>query len=168
MSAVTVNPSLVVHPALAAISPLTGVLASRRPLWTPDELGRLTAVLVEIAGETLRGVAEHHAEHRWWTRLALTEEVEVWLLGWSDRQGTRLHGHGGAAGAYTVLDGALAENFRDGPGPLRRGTVAAGAASAFGPDRVHVVANPGPGNATSVHAYSPPLLPLNYLSADDR
>ena len=57
--------------------------------------------------------------------------------------------------------------------PDRAGRTRGGAAAregefrcAFGTDRVHVVANPALGNATSVHAYSPPLLPLNYLNAD--
>src|SRR2546428_9912044 len=138
MSTAAVNSSLVVHPALAAVSPLVRALAARRPLWTPTELGQLTALLVDIAGQTLRGIAQHHAEHRWWARLALTEEVEAWLLGWSPHQGTRSHDHRGAAGAYTALDGTLAETFRDGAGPLRCSTVAAGATSAFGTDRVHV------------------------------
>jgi hypothetical protein len=32
----------------------------------------------------------------------------------------------------------------------------------FGPDHAHVLGNRGPGPATSVHAYSPPGLPLRF------
>jgi predicted metal-dependent enzyme (double-stranded beta helix superfamily) len=102
----------------------------------------------------------HDPVERWYRHLALTEHVEVWLLTWTPGQATRPHDHGGASGSYTVLDGVLTETWRDGPGPTHRAVRPHGTGSAFGPDRVHVVANQGSRNATSVHAYSPPLLPL--------
>jgi hypothetical protein len=148
------------HPSLGAVAPLDGALAFRRPVWTPDELGRLTELLVRSAPGTLRRLAQHDPDRRWYGRLALTEQVEVWLIGWAVGQGTRPHDHGGASGAFTVLQGRLAETYRDGAGPLRRDVVGPRAGSVFGPHRLHVVANPGPADATSVHAYSPPLLPL--------
>jgi hypothetical protein len=153
------------HPVLAAVSPLAGALAGRRPLWTPAELARLTDLLVRTGPGTLRTISRHDPVHRWYERLALTDQVEVWLIGWWPGQGTRPHDHGGASGAFTVLDGRLAETYRDGPTPLRRTVVAAGAGSAFGPERLHVVQNPGVAVATSVHAYSPPLLPLGEVDA---
>ncbi len=54
----------------------------------------------------------------------------------------------------------LTETWRDGAGPTHRAVRPHRTGSAFGSDRVHVVANQGSRNATSVHAYSPPLLPL--------
>jgi Cysteine dioxygenase type I len=148
------------HPALAAVAPLAGALAPRRPLWTPGELARLTDLLVRTAPGTLRRLAGHDPRQRWYGRLALTEQVEVWLIGWAPGQGTRPHDHGGASGAFTVLDGRLAETYRDGGAPLRRAVVGPLQGSAFGPERLHLVANGGAVNATSVQAYSPPLLPL--------
>jgi predicted metal-dependent enzyme (double-stranded beta helix superfamily) len=148
------------HPAVAAVAPLAAALAPRRPLWTPAELAQLTDLLVRSAPGTLSRLARHDPEQRWYGRLALTEQVEVWLIGWAPGQGTRPHDHGGASGAFTVLAGRLAETYRDGAAPLRRAVVGAPHGSAFGPERLHVVANPGPADATSVHAYSPPLLPL--------
>jgi hypothetical protein len=59
-----------------------------------------------------------------------------------------------------VLDGELTETWRDGPVRSRRATRSPGLGSAFGPDRVHRVTNDSLEDATSVHAYSPPLLPL--------
>jgi hypothetical protein len=158
----TGNPPAVpyLHQALASVAPLAGALAPRRPLWTPDELARLTELLVRTAPGTLRRIARHDPAQRWYARLALTEQVEVWLIGWSPGQGTRAHNHGGAAGAFTVLAGGLTETYRDGAGPVHRTLIDARGGSAFGPDRLHLVENPGRVDATSVHAYSPPLLPL--------
>lgn len=65
-----------------------------------------------------------------------------------------------ASGAFTVLRGELTGTWRDGPVRARRATRARGTGSAFGSERVHVVANAGTADAVSVHAYSPPLLPL--------
>jgi predicted metal-dependent enzyme (double-stranded beta helix superfamily) len=148
------------HPGLAAVAPLAGALAPRRPLWMADELARLTDLLVRTAPSTLRRLAGHDPDQRWYGRLALTEQVEIWLIGWAPGQGTRPHDHGGASGAFTVLDGRLSETYRDGAAPLRRAVVGPPHGSAFGPERLHVVTNLGLVNATSVHAYSPPLLPL--------
>jgi hypothetical protein len=152
--------STFVHPSLAEVLPLAGALASRRPRWSTRELLRLTELIGRGAPGTLRLIARHDPAHRWYARLALTDDVEVWLLGWTPKQATRPHDHGGASGAFVVVDGMLTESYRDGPVRSRRTLLTAGRGSAFGPERVHLVANPGPGNATSVHAYSPPLLPL--------
>jgi len=156
-----------VHPSLAAVLPLAGALAPRQPRWRPRELLRLAELVVRGAPGTLRLIAEHDPRRRWYARLALTDEVEVWLLGWAPEQGTRPHDHGGASGAFIVLDGALTETYRDGPVRSRRVVLAAGGRSAFGPQRVHLVENRGPGNATSVHVYSPPLLPVGERASLD-
>jgi predicted metal-dependent enzyme (double-stranded beta helix superfamily) len=150
------TPTLYVHPALLPVaSAVTG-----RGDWPVGDLARLTRLLTADVAAGLRAAAVHDPAERWYLRLALTEHVEVWLLTWTPGQATRPHDHGGAAGSYTVLDGVLTETWRDGPGPTHRAVRPQGTGSAFGPDRVHVVANRGSRNATSVHAYSPPLLPL--------
>jgi hypothetical protein len=155
------------HPALVPVRSFSAALAPRRPDWTPRGRLRLVELITRGAPDALRSIARHDPVHRWYTRLALTDEVEVWLLGWTPVQGTRPHDHGGASGAFTVLDGALAETHRDGPVRSRRVLLPAGGRSAFGPERVHLVHNPGPGDATSVHAYSRPLLPLGERSSVD-
>lgn len=152
----TTTSTLYVHPALM---PLAAAVTGRGD-WPVGDLARLTRLLSADLGEPLRRAAVHDPAERWYLRLALTGSVEVWLLTWTPGQHTRPHDHGGAAGSYTVLDGELTETWRDGAGPTHRGVRGRGAASAFGPERVHVVANRGTLDATSVHAYSPPLLPL--------
>lgn len=147
------------HPSLAAVRPLGTALAPR-PEWSVADLSRLSRLLATGAAGELHRAARFDPVSRWYLRLALTEQVEVWLLTWTPGQRTRPHDHGGASGAYTVLGGELTETWRDGPVRSRRATRGRGQGSAFGPERVHVVANDGAANAISVHAYSPPLLPL--------
>lgn len=149
--------TLYLHPAVMPVaSAVTG-----RGDWSAGDLSRLTRLLVADLPAELRREAVHDPAERWYLRLALTEAVEVWLLTWTPGQHTRPHDHGGASGSYSVLDGAVTETWRDGDGPSRRAVRTAGANAAFGASRVHVVANRGTLNATTVHAYSPPQLALN-------
>jgi hypothetical protein len=47
---------------------------------------------------------------RWYHRLAVADDHEVWLLTWLPGQGTELHDHGGSAGAFHVVSGTLTED----------------------------------------------------------
>src|SRR4051812_29322711 len=47
---------------------------------------------------------------RWYHRLAVAEDHEVWLLTWLPGQGTELHDHGGSAGGFHVFGGTLTED----------------------------------------------------------
>jgi hypothetical protein len=147
---------------------LADLLAPRRPLWTPAELrGLTTAVAVELTAPLL-DILRFASPERWWARLALTAEVELWLLSWLPGQGTGPHDHGGASGAFTVLTGDLAETYRYPSGPIRNMLHGTGTAVGFGSGRAHQVRNLGPTRAASVHAYSPPLVPTReYVSLRD-
>jgi predicted metal-dependent enzyme (double-stranded beta helix superfamily) len=115
-------------------------------------------------------VAAHPAPRpfqRWYTRLLGADRVEVWLLVWTPGQQVPAHDHGGAAGVFIVVDGALVEDQLD-PDTWtgrRRTTFPAGSRTHFGPDHAHILGNRGVQPATSVHAYSPPGLPLRFRSA---
>ena len=137
---------------------LEELLAPRGPLWTPDALRRLTAAVTSSFHGHLLEVLRFASPQRWWARLALTEEVELWLLSWLPGQSTAPHDHGGAAGAFTVLLGELAETYRYPSGPIRSQLHVSGSAVGFGAGRAHQVRNLGPRRAASVHAYSPPLV----------
>ena len=145
------------HPAVAGVRALAGVLAPRGQ-WSERDLARLTRQFVTRAAEPLYLAARFDADDRWHLPLALTDEVEVWLLTWTPWQGTGSHDHGGAAGAYTVLHGELTETWTDRRGRTRRSVRPAGSSTSYGPDRVHSVQNRGTLEAISVHAYSPPRL----------
>ncbi|MFG3558472.1 cysteine dioxygenase [Micromonospora sp. NPDC047557] len=93
---------------------------------------------------------------RWYARLATADDHEVWALSWLPGQGTDLHDHGGSAGAFRVVAGALTEETVS-RAALRPRLLPAGAARRFGPRHVHRVTNRGPVPAVSVHVYRPAL-----------
>lgn len=141
------------------------LLSPDRARWSPRQLRELTSMVVSVLPSHLHTMLRFDEDQRWWTRLALTEGVELWLLSWTPGQGTRPHDHGGAAGSFAVLLGEITEDHRYPGGAIRTARHKAGASVAFGPGRAHVMHNTGRSNAASVHAYSPPLLPVrNYAS----
>lgn len=156
-----------IHPQLSgALTP--ELLEPSRLLWTSSGLAALTGhVARELAGP-LRNILHFDVEQRWWARLALTDGVELWLLSWLPGQQTRPHDHGGASGAFSVLQGVVSEEYRYPGGPIRTRTHGTGTGIGFGAGRAHQVTGAGAGPAASVHAYSPPLVPTReYASLAD-
>jgi mannose-6-phosphate isomerase-like protein (cupin superfamily) len=97
---------------------------------------------------------------RWYHRIFRAHDHEAWLLTWLPGQGTDLHDHGGAAGAFVVLRGELTEETVAG-GALRarltERVLPAGRHRAFGARHVHRVRNAGQEPAVSLHVYAPAL-----------
>lgn len=117
-----------------------------------------------------RPLVRFDADERWYTRLAVTDDHEVWLLSWLPGQRTGIHDHGGSAGAFAVAQGVLREDTVDGlPGgdPAgRRVAVSsayheAGAVRPFDSRHVHEIVNDGTMPAVSVHVYAPALDSMN-------
>ncbi len=95
---------------------------------------------------------------RWFHRLALSADYEIWLLTWLPGQHTGFHDHGDAAGAFAVAQGELRETLAQaGRRRVRHRTAAAGSVTSFGERHLHDVSNVAADPAVSVHAYSPPL-----------
>ena len=105
------------------------------------------------------------ADGRWYQRLHVDNEHEVWLISWLPGQATGFHDHGDANGAFAVALGRLAEHQIAGAR-----TVEAGHVRGFGPGYVHDVRNESTAPAVSVHVYSPPLTAMRRydLDADGR
>ena len=103
------------------------------------------------------------AEGRWYERIHIDGNCEVWLISWLPGQATGFHDHGGSAGSFCVVWGTL-EEHRAGTSarlqPVTAGSVAAGQVRSFGPEFVHDVRNTSQAVAVSVHAYSPPLVQM--------
>ena len=131
---------------------------------------RETAALVrELAADPSwwRTRVRHDPEERWHRRLLWTPHVEVYLLGWTTDQDTRLHDHGGSVGAFAVTEGRLFEDRgRAGSTRLRTVTHETGAVVRFDAAHVHNLGNRGPAPATSIHAYSPPLPFMRFYEPD--
>ena len=108
---------------------------------------------------------------RWYHRLAVADDHEVWLLTWLPGQGTDLHDHGGSSGAFLVVGGSLTEETvaseemvttEEMVATARSPRVTArelgeGAGRRFGPRHIHRVTNRSTRPATSIHVYGPAL-----------
>lgn len=124
---------------------------------SPLKLARLVSTIASQPGWWLPAVRFDPAR-RWFARLELTTDLEVWLLSWLPGQGTGFHDHGTAAGAFAVAQGELTERTVPAGRATAAGRVfAAGQTRPFGPAHVHDVVNTSAAPAVSVHAYSPPL-----------
>ena len=140
-----------------------GQRRSGRARLTPERLsqarlGQIVTALAARAGGW-GDVVRFEAGRRWYQRLELADDHEVWLLSWLPGQSTGFHDHGRAAGAFAVAQGqvrertvALGHTQR-----VRNLTVTRGSVRAFGPHYVHDVVNEFAEPAITVHAYSPPL-----------
>lgn len=146
------------HPGLDS-SLLRHLIHPDRALWTPRELRDVTRSVTEELTTDLLKVLQYNQSQRWWLRIGLTVGVELWLLSWTPGQQTAPHDHNGAAGSFSMLTGALHEDYRYPGGPIRAAEYQVGAGIGFGGGRAHQVRNDRDRNAASVHAYSPPLLP---------
>lgn len=96
-------------------------------------------------------------------RIKVTDDFEVWLLGWLPGQGTDLHDHGGLStpcpAGFAVAQGELTQyTVQPGEPPrLRSETVPAGTAATVDVTAVHAVVNHTDVPAVSVHVYAPRL-----------
>jgi predicted metal-dependent enzyme (double-stranded beta helix superfamily) len=140
-------------------SSLSSLVRSRGPLWTPPELRDLVTTVGEAHRAELLSQVRFASPQRWWARLALTEEVEVWLLSWLPGQHTAPHDHGGASGAFSVVLGSMSETYRYPGADVRQRTHDLDSSIGFGAGRAHQMWNTSSAPAATVHAYSPPLVP---------
>jgi len=141
---------------------------------TPGPLspGQLAAEVQRLTSSPAEWVARVRLdpEGRWYERIHMTDDFEVWLISWLPGQSTGFHDHGVSAGAFGVVWGALDESVatRRGAAPQVANRVTPGDVRAFGPHYVHDVQNASTGSvAVSVHAYSPPLSEMTRYKVTD-
>ena len=134
------------------------ILASRAaPALSPARLAQIVGAMAAQPGRW-SDVLRFDAGRRWYHRLQLADDYEVWLLTWLPGQSTGFHDHGIAVGAFAVARGRVSERTMAAGGhQVRHRTVPAGAIRSFGSRHVHDVVNVFGEPAVSVHAYSPPL-----------
>jgi hypothetical protein len=124
--------------------------------------------LVTLASRAARAITESASGltappgQRWYSRLQLRRDYDLWLIVWGSEAGVALHDHGGSAGALSVVSGILTEQRAgedSGPGDL----LLAGESRGFGSGTQHAVKNSGIQSAVSVHAYAPALTTMNFF-----
>jgi predicted metal-dependent enzyme (double-stranded beta helix superfamily) len=143
-------------PAIATAATAGGRTCAGRAGLRPAQLGQLVRRVA--SGDQWLDLVMFSTQERWFTRLELTEDYEIWLLSWLPGQGTGLHDHGEAAGAFAVAQGDLQETLaKPGSRLLRSRPAGRGTVRSFGRRHLHDMANVSASPAISVHAYSPPL-----------
>jgi predicted metal-dependent enzyme (double-stranded beta helix superfamily) len=124
---------------------------------SPARLGQIVREIA-AAEQSWRPIVHFSAERRWYRRLVLADDHEIWLLSWLPGQHTGFHDHGEARGAFAVAQGELRETLaRPGRNRVRNRCAPAGSVTTFGARHLHNVSNATAVPAISVHAYSPPL-----------
>ena len=129
--------------------------------------GGPTSLAMNLAAhpERWRPLVDYRTDTRWYRLLERTEQHEVWLLSWLPGQGTDLHDHGSASGAFAVAAGTLTERVvaaKPGRAPVEvTRSLAVGQSRVFGPHYIHQVRNTGTVPAVSVHVYTPGLTVMN-------
>ena len=116
-------------------------------------VGDLREVVSSVASQVdlWRPRVRHQLYRRFYERLTLADDHEVWLICWDVGQMTLLHDHGSSAGAFIVVEGSLLEDHgRVGEGRLHQRRIPRGRIRSFGPSYVHNLTNPGPGLVTSI------------------
>jgi quercetin dioxygenase-like cupin family protein len=97
-------------------------------------------------------VSERYSE-----RLALTADMEIWLIHWEDGHDTGFHDHDRSGGSVMVVSGAVREDRLVVGGPPTTRIVRAGESFSFEPSDIHRVVHLEGSPAVTIHAYSPPL-----------
>ena len=120
---------------------------------------QLQQFLYELAASPERW--QHHVRHasdeRVYEQIWDDEEVNAWVICWSEDQDTGFHDHDDSAAAILVIDGRVREErLRLDASPDAR-EYEPRATLFVPPTAIHRVLHAGDGPATTLHAYSPPL-----------
>jgi rhodanese-related sulfurtransferase len=149
------------RPVQEAESALTVATSLSRPVSrTPEDLANIVSAFALSDGWMDK--VRLRAEQRWYERLYLAADYDIWAISWLPGQSTGYHDHGASSGAFVVVTGIL-EEHRAGE-PTR--VVHPSKPRAFGPDYAHDVRNGSLAPAVTIHAYSPPLSDMNEYEWD--
>jgi hypothetical protein len=107
--------------------------------------------------ELWQHLVRHEDEIRVYEQIWDDDEVNAWLICWSEDQDTGFHDHDESAAAIRVLDGHVREDrLRLASEPDSR-LIGPGTTFSVPPTAIHRVLHAGDRPAVSIHAYSPPL-----------
>jgi len=145
-------------------TPSPALSPGRLPFLSPGACAAVADTLAAASHRWLRLVETDTPDGRWFERIRLDERYDAWLLGWAPGHELDFHDHGGSAGAFHVVRGALLERHtarHSADDPCDR-VLLARSTTSFGSDHVHSVSAAGRAPALSIHVYSPPLLAMTH------
>jgi predicted metal-dependent enzyme (double-stranded beta helix superfamily) len=128
----------------------------------------LRALVSRIATEpeTWRGLVNHDTPERHFEQLWRDEQVDVWVITWTNGNDTGFHDHDVSGGAVAVVEGELIEERLVMGGAPRRLHHRAGETFDFDASHVHRMLQDSDAPAVSIHAYSPPLWRMGAYSVE--
>jgi mannose-6-phosphate isomerase-like protein (cupin superfamily) len=85
------------------------------------------------------------------------DEVNAWVICWSEDQDTGFHDHDESAAAIAVISGQVREDRLCLGGPPRGRIIGPDTTFTVPREAIHRVLHAGTGPAITIHAYSPPL-----------
>ena len=120
------------------------------------ELERFAA---ELAADPERWehLVRHTDDVRVYEQIWDDEDVNAWVICWSEDQDTGFHDHDESGAAIAVVSGRVREDRLTLTGAPISKEIGAGATFTVPPVAIHRVLHAGNGPAVTIHAYSPPL-----------
>jgi mannose-6-phosphate isomerase-like protein (cupin superfamily) len=107
--------------------------------------------------ELWQHAVRHASDVRVYEQIWNDEDVNAWVICWSEDQDTGFHDHDDSSAAIAVIDGQVREDrLRLGDTP-RSQTFGPGQVFTVPAVAIHRVLHAGHGPAVTIHAYSPPL-----------
>ncbi|HEY3725611.1 MAG TPA: cysteine dioxygenase family protein [Solirubrobacteraceae bacterium] len=123
---------------------------------TTEQLERFAAGLA-ASPERWSHLVRHADDMRVYEQIWDDEDVNAWVICWSEDQDTGFHDHDDSAAAITVVSGHVREDRLTLGAQPRSREQGAGTTFTVPPVAIHRVVHTGHGPAVTIHAYSPPL-----------
>jgi quercetin dioxygenase-like cupin family protein len=123
----------------------------------PAELERFVADLAG-APEHWQHAVRHAGDVRVYEPIWADDEVNAWVICWSEDQDTGFHDHDESAAAIAVISGQVREDRLRLGGPPRTRILTTGSIFTVPSVAIHRVLHDGEAPAVTLHAYSPPLV----------
>ena len=118
---------------------------------------RRFATSLATSGDLWGHLVQHRRDARLYEQIWDTDDVNAWLICWSEDQDTGFHDHDDSAAAIRVIEGQVREErLRLGAAPSSR-VIGPGSTFLVPPSAIHRVLHAGSAPAVTIHAYSPPL-----------
>jgi mannose-6-phosphate isomerase-like protein (cupin superfamily) len=122
-------------------------------------IAELKAFAADLAASPQRWqhLVRHTDDVRVYEQIWDDEDVNAWVICWSEDQDTGFHDHDESAAAIAVVSGCVREDrLTLGGAPISR-MIGSGTAFTLPPVAIHRVLHTGDRPAVTIHAYSPPL-----------
>lgn len=123
---------------------------------TLDEL-ELFAADLAASPERWRHLVRHADDTRVYELIWADEQVNAWIICWTEDQDTGFHDHDVSGAAIAVISGHVREDLMRVGAPPRTRVLGAGETFTVSPVAIHRVLHAGERPAVTIHAYSPPL-----------